>query len=311
MKLFILLFCLFSSIAIAADIRLQRLSGSDARLIVVSGPIERLDADRFINQTVGVTKAVVILDSGGGAVIDALAIGRSIRRRGFFTAVPDNTLCASSCALIWLAGKQRFAEENSIVGFHAAYIYKNGKTSETGVGNALIGSYLNDLGLSDTAIIFVTSAPPEGIERIDRRKAALVGIAYRSVKDFNEASGEGPNESIPSTRTDAGVTTAPYDPVSIVKKFYKALSIADGNAASALVVPEKRGIGPFNERNITSFFGAMREPLAIQSVEKVSSDTVKVKYTYRVSETQCVGAATVKTEYLLGNTLIQSIKANC
>lgn len=300
-----------SCVSMAADIRLQRIDGSDVYLIVLSGAIERLDSERFTNQASNIKKAVVILDSSGGAVIDGLAIGRYIRNRGFSTAVPDNTLCASSCALIWLAGKQRFAEESSFVGFHAAYVYKNGKPSETGVGNALIGAYLNDLGLSDRAIVFVTSAPPEGIERLDRRKADMVGIVYKSVAELNSSGNSGVGDSPPSKRTEAGISTSPYDPVAIVGRFYKALAIADGNAASALVVPEKRGIGPFNERNIASFFGSMREPLTVQSIDKLDKDTVQVRYTYRVTKTQCDGTAVVQTEYVLGNTLIRSIKANC
>jgi hypothetical protein len=213
--------------------------------------------------------------------------------------------------LIWLAGSQRFAEESSFVGFHAAYIYKNGKPAETGVGNALIGSYLNDLGLSDRAIVFVTSAPPEGIERLDRRKAELVGISYRSVNDASAGVVTTPIKTIPIVRTDVGITTLPYDPVLAVTRFYRALSAADGNAASALVVPEKRGIGPFNERSIASFFGSMQEKLVVQSIEKISIDSVQVSYKYRVNKTQCIGTAIVSTEYVLGNTLIRGIKANC
>lgn len=311
MRAWLFIFGLFSQLVSAAEIRIQQLAGSDAHLVVLSGPIERLDGDRFINQTGNVNRAVVLLDSSGGAVLEGLAIGRTIRTRGFFTAVPENTLCASSCALIWLAGKQRFAEENSFVGFHAAYVYKNGKPSETGVGNALIGSYLNDLGLSDRAIIFVTSAPPEGIERLDRKKADQVGISYRSVKESGSLGEQKSTQAIPSVRNDVGITNFPYDPILAVTRFYRALSEADGNAASALVVPEKRGIGPFNEKNIASFFGAMREPLVVHSIEKISSDSVQVRYTYRYTKSQCIGTAMVRTEYVLGNTLIQGIKANC
>lgn len=45
-----------------------------------------------------------------------------------------------------------------------------------------------------------------------------------------------------------------YDPVNTAKAFYIALSRADGSSAAAFVVPEKRGIGPFNPGNIAQFF---------------------------------------------------------
>ena len=67
----------------------------------------------------------------GGAVLSGLEIGRQIKSKKLMTAVPSSTLCASSCALIWLAGATRFAEDSSIVGFHAAYVIKNGKQVET------------------------------------------------------------------------------------------------------------------------------------------------------------------------------------
>jgi hypothetical protein len=44
----------------------------------------------------------------------------------------------------------------------------------------------------------------------------------------------------------------PSEPIDIVKKFYFALSNSDGDTASSLVTPTKRGIGPFNEKNIAT-----------------------------------------------------------
>lgn len=301
---------LAANVASAAVISVRRLPNEDLHIVVLSGDIERSDAERFSEKVNGISKAVVVLDSPGGSVLDGISIGRSIRSKGYHTAVPDQTLCASSCALIWLGGLQRFAEDTSLVGFHAAYVYRNGKAVEIGVGNALIGSYLNELGLSDSAIIFVTNAPPEGIERLDRRKAQQVGIAYRSVKAPPSAN-DTSRAALPATRTEVGIRPNAYDPVTAATRFYKALRAADGNAAAALVVPEKRGIGSFNERNISSFYGGLKEPLTVESIELVSGDAVQVKHSYRFTKTRCAGIATVSTEYLMGNTLIKGIKANC
>lgn len=309
-KLFFSLIFFVSAGVSAAVIAVQKLPNRDFHLVVISGDIERSDAARFTDKINGISNAVVILDSPGGSVIDGILIGKSIRNNKFATAVPENTLCASSCALIWLAGTQRFAEESSVVGFHAAYVYRNGKQVEIGVGNALIGSYLNKLGLSDRAVIFVTSAPPEGIERLDRRKANTVGIAYRSVKDPSFTT-ENTSPSFPASRSEIGIRTVQYDPIGAVSRFYKALSIADGNAAAAVVIPEKRGIGPFNERNIATFFGSMQVPLSVDSIQLIDRDVVQVRYSYRHTRSQCVGVATITTEYVLGNTLIKGIRANC
>jgi hypothetical protein len=57
------------------------------------------------------------------------------------------------------------------IGFHAAYIEKAGRASESGVGNALVGSYLTQIGLSENAVVYITQAAyraalrPEGVRR--------------------------------------------------------------------------------------------------------------------------------------------------
>jgi Caspase domain len=105
---------------------------------------------------------------------------------------------------------------------------------------------------------------------------------------------------------------ATYDPASIVRAFYMALSAADGNAAAALVVPEKRGNGPFNETSIAQFYAGLREPLKILSVDRAGDDLVNVKYRFtRPNGSACLGDAKVTTVFANGKTLIKGIAANC
>jgi hypothetical protein len=78
--------------------------------------------------------SVVVLASQGGSVVPALEIGRAIRLKAFTTVVASNSLCASACALTWLAGTHRFMSANSHIGFHAAYRVVDGKSAaESGV----------------------------------------------------------------------------------------------------------------------------------------------------------------------------------
>lgn len=309
-KIIFVIFFGIPNTTLAASIYVEPIASSSHKFIVLSGEIRSGDADKFSDAASRVKDAIVILDSPGGSVLDGLAIGRIIRSKQYATAVPERTLCASSCALIWLAGAMRFAEPSSIIGFHAAYIYKMGKPVETGAGNALVGSYLHSLGFSDRAIVFVTSAPPQGIELLTRQKANTVGITYLSSTDTH-SSKVAPELPRGGRRIDLGVRENKYDPIGTVKKFYAALSIADGDAAAALVIPEKRGVGPFNEQNIARYFGNMAMPLRVDSVRQLDADTIEVRYTYRVTESVCSALATVRTEFMLGNTLISGIKANC
>jgi hypothetical protein len=59
------------------------------------------------------------------------------------------------------------------IGFHAAY---NMEGQETGVGNALIGAYLNKIGLPYTAVIYITQASPDSITWLSVVEAEKRGI---------------------------------------------------------------------------------------------------------------------------------------
>jgi len=67
-------------------------------------------------------------------------------------------------------------DPSALVGFHAAFIEKDGVRSESGAANALIGAYLFELGLRDDAIIFATSASPDGINWLTADAANRAGI---------------------------------------------------------------------------------------------------------------------------------------
>jgi hypothetical protein len=119
------------------------------------------------------TGGIAFLESPGGNPFTAMAIGRLIRARGFDTYITAGT-CASACGIIWLAGVRRGIGPTGRVGFHAAY---NGITLEqSGFANALIGAYLNELHLSDQAIIYITHAAPTEMQWLTAADAAAVGI---------------------------------------------------------------------------------------------------------------------------------------
>ena len=178
-----------------------------------------------------------------------------------------------------------------------------GSPARAEVANALVGAYLNQIGLSQAAVVYITSAPPEGMEWLTGEKASELDIAYLSLDD------EVGNAPVP-VETD----TSPYDPLGTVAAFYSALAQANGDAAAALVIPEKRGHGPFNEKSIHSFFSSLREPLRLTSVALQSENRVTAGYRYTKSGGEvCDGKALVDTVNRYGKTLISKIRAlnNC
>ena len=60
----------------------------------------------------------VVLNSPGGSVTDALAMGRLIRERNFATEIEPGKYCASSCPLLFAGGSERRAGDKAVLGVH-------------------------------------------------------------------------------------------------------------------------------------------------------------------------------------------------
>jgi hypothetical protein len=103
-------------------------------------------------------------------------IGDWIRKRGMSTFVPGDRTCTSACALIWLAGVPRTVGDTPQIGFHAVYDPKTQR--ETGSGNAVVGAYLTNLGISIKAIVFMTRKGPTSVEWLTPALAREFGVAW-------------------------------------------------------------------------------------------------------------------------------------
>jgi hypothetical protein len=67
----------------------------------------------------------VVLNSPGGSVTDALAMGRLIRERKFATEVEAGKYCASSCPLMFAGGIERRAGDRASIGVHQVAAIKS------------------------------------------------------------------------------------------------------------------------------------------------------------------------------------------
>jgi len=160
--------------------------------IIISGKILPGDRQKFADLALSTDKAVVILSSEGGNVWDALEIGRAIRIKGFPTYVMSDHVCASACALIWLAGIPRKMSAAAKIGFHAVYKDIAGTAEVSSSGNAIVGSYLHSLGLSEAAIFAITSAAPDKMEWLSPAEFSKIGIEriVVEINRENENSGQ-------------------------------------------------------------------------------------------------------------------------
>jgi formylglycine-generating enzyme required for sulfatase activity len=141
------------------------------------------DRQKFVNIALTSDRAVVRLVSDGGNLREALEIGKAVRMKGFPTYVPPHGLCASACALIWLAGSPRRMSSSAQIGFHAVYVDESGVPEISAPGNAIVGSYLNALGLPEAAVLKLTSAAPNDMHWLTPSEASRFGIDINVLND--------------------------------------------------------------------------------------------------------------------------------
>src|ERR1700730_10594600 len=181
-----------------AAIDVVSLGPNDPSLVKVTGPLESGDKDLFLRKILSLSSAVVAFDSDGGSLVAGIQIGETIRLKNFSTVVPNGKRCASSCALAWLGGTRRFMGPESKIGFHSAYDGDTGQV--TGPGNALVGAYLNKIGLPYDAVVYITSAAPDSITWLSKADAEKIGIevAFFQLNPPTSGKAVAPISSAPS-----------------------------------------------------------------------------------------------------------------
>jgi hypothetical protein len=186
----------------AASIIVLPLGQNKPSLVLITGTLDLADKDEFLREIAPLSSAIVSFSSDGGSLIAGLQIGETIRLKNFSTLVPDQARCASSCALAWLGGTRRFMGSRARVGFHAAY---DGQTHQvTSSGNALVGAYLNKIGLPYSAVVYITSASPDSITWLSKPDAEKLGIEVSlfttpSPTNLNTQPVSAPRENPPAT----------------------------------------------------------------------------------------------------------------
>ena len=145
-------------------------------IISVDGELGTEDGQKFSEKISGLTGGIVAFNSPGGLVIAGLRMGTLINLHNFDTVVGNGYRCASACAIAWLGGTTRYMAPKAFIGFHAAYLIEHGQQIEKGAPNALVGAYLNSLGLSFDAIVYLTSTPPQDITWLTPNDARTHGI---------------------------------------------------------------------------------------------------------------------------------------
>ena len=89
--------------------------GEDNQWVVFQGPIILEEVDQILSQLEDKKPKLILLDSIGGNVSGAIRFARYVRENKMNTWIAKNQTCASACALVFLAGIQRFSEGKLVV----------------------------------------------------------------------------------------------------------------------------------------------------------------------------------------------------
>jgi len=139
--------------------------------IRITGQIAAGDADRFVEwlETNRPQASQVMLDSSGGSVSDALAIGRTIRSASYTTRIGDGAVCLSACPYILAGGTLRQVADGGIVGVHQHYFGKNTilpafmAVADVQRAQASVMDYLVQMGVDLRLMPLALRTPPEDI----------------------------------------------------------------------------------------------------------------------------------------------------
>jgi hypothetical protein len=89
--------------------------GKDNEWVVFQGPILSEEVDGILSQLEDKKPKLILLNSIGGNVSGAVRFARYVRQNQMNTWIAKNQTCASACALVFLAGIQRFSEGKLVV----------------------------------------------------------------------------------------------------------------------------------------------------------------------------------------------------
>ena len=89
--------------------------GKDNEWVVFQGPILSEEVDGILSQLEDKKPKLILLNSIGGNVSGAVSFARYVRENQMNTWIAKNQTCASACALVFLAGIQRFSEGKLVV----------------------------------------------------------------------------------------------------------------------------------------------------------------------------------------------------
>jgi hypothetical protein len=158
---------------------------SDGRLLRVTGEFTPGIAEA-VEQSLAATRSVriVVFNSPGGDVDEAMRIGRDIKDKGLATGVSQE--CSSACTYSFVAGRQRILLPSGRLGFHACqktvwwFDCENQKYTD----------YLAASGIDGTFIRRALSVAPRDIWYPKPEELIVANVVTKTRVDGSESGGD-------------------------------------------------------------------------------------------------------------------------
>lgn len=154
----------------------------------LGGEIAPGDAERLIPAIERDLPETVALNSPGGSVADALAIGRALRAAGADTAVRAGAVCLSACPYLLAGGVERSVAPHAMVGVHQHYFGQSTvlpafmAVEDVQRGQAEVMDYLVEMDLDPLLMRHAMATPPNEIYLLVEEELS----AYRVVTEAAE-----------------------------------------------------------------------------------------------------------------------------
>ena len=150
-------------------------------ILSATGPINIGDDQRlhdFVGGLPRSTKLVgIVLISEGGNLLEGTRMGRTVRSSGLFTLVPQDSVCASACFLMFAAGRSRFVGDSARIGVHSA-TSDAGENTMSQSATVMMAREASQYGVPSSVIGRMVTTLANGISwlTIDELKEMGVGI---------------------------------------------------------------------------------------------------------------------------------------
>jgi hypothetical protein len=157
--------------------------------IIDNGATARLE--RLLDRE-QIRSAVVYFDSPGGHVVEAMALGRMIRQRGYATSVDARPTggaqrpgrCYSACPVAFAGGVHRSLAAGSVLGVHRARnsVPVPDEAAFQGVVTRQLRDYLAAMGVSPEFVTLMSEVPNDTIRDLTADEDVRLGLVNVSAR---------------------------------------------------------------------------------------------------------------------------------